>query len=66
MLIQTDGRDTPEHLQEHHGAGLGLPLCRAIAQAHGGRLAIESELGAGTRVTASFPPWRALPPSPRR
>jgi signal transduction histidine kinase len=57
--------DTSLH-REHHGAGLGLPLCRAIAQAHGGRLAIESELGAGTRVTASFPPWRALPPSPRR
>lgn len=53
--------DTRLH-REHHGAGLGLPLCRAIAQAHGGQLSIESEFGEGTRVTVSLPPWRALPP----
>lgn len=54
--------DTRLH-REHHGAGLGLPLCRAIIQAHGGQLAIESEFGKGTRVTGSLPPWRALPPN---
>lgn len=37
------------------GYGLGLYLCRVIAQAHGGELQIESEPGRGTRVSARFP-----------
>ena len=32
------------------GAGLGLTLCRKIAQLHGGTLEIESEIGRGTCV----------------
>lgn len=37
------------------GFGLGLYLCRLIAQAHGGRLEISSELGVGTHVKVYFP-----------
>jgi len=33
-----------------HGAGLGLPISRGIVEAHGGRMWIESILGAGTTV----------------
>lgn len=36
------------------GAGLGLALCRVIAEAHSGRLIIESQLGKGTAVTATL------------
>jgi len=37
------------------GFGLGLYLCRLIAQAHGGRLEITSELGVGTHVLVHLP-----------
>lgn len=37
------------------GTGLGLPLCQRFAEALGGRFAIESELGKGTRVTLVLP-----------
>jgi len=37
------------------GFGLGLYLCRLIAQAHGGRLEITSEVGVGTHVLVHLP-----------
>lgn len=33
------------------GAGLGLAICKALAELMGGRLDVESEPGAGTRMT---------------
>lgn len=36
------------------GSGLGLSLCKAITEAHGGCLSIESEPGAGTKVTIAI------------
>lgn len=42
-------------LRETGGYGLGLYLCRAIAEAHGGTLRIDSEPGQGTRVQVSLP-----------
>ena len=37
------------------GAGLGLSLCQMIAQAHGGRLDIQSEVGKGTAISMVWP-----------
>lgn len=49
--------------QRHTGGfGLGLYLCRLIAQAHGGRLEISSKLGVGTHVTLFLPFEREEPP----
>ncbi len=41
------------------GAGLGLAISREIAQAHGGTLTAQSELGQGSRFTVRLP--RAQP-----
>ena len=37
------------------GAGLGLALCRQIAELHGARLQIESRPGEGTLVMMCWP-----------
>jgi PAS domain S-box-containing protein len=37
------------------GVGLGLTITRTLVEAHGGSVAIESELGRGTRVTIALP-----------
>ena len=38
-----------------HGLGLGLALCRRIAQGHGGSIVAESEEGRGATFTVSLP-----------
>jgi signal transduction histidine kinase len=42
------------------GSGLGLPLVKAIVELHGGTLAVNSEVGVGTKVSVTFPPQRAV------
>lgn len=44
--------------RKHDGTGLGLPLCRALIEIHGGRLSLESELGSGTTISVYLPPAR--------
>ena len=40
---------------EASGVGLGLPLAREIARAHGGEIVLESEPGSGSRFTVRLP-----------
>lgn len=42
------------------GTGLGLYLCHRFMRLLSGQLRIESEVGAGTRVTLAFPPERTV------
>lgn len=43
------------------GTGLGLPICRRIAEAHGGTLGISGALGEGTTVCVRLPLRQAQP-----
>jgi two-component system cell cycle sensor histidine kinase PleC len=42
------------------GTGLGLPLTKAMVEAHGGRLTLESVMGQGTTVHISLPAERII------
>jgi signal transduction histidine kinase len=42
------------------GSGLGLPLCKGLMELHGGTIALASEPGRGTTVTATFPSRRTV------
>lgn len=44
-----------EPYRRQQGAGLGLPLVKALIEMHGGRLEIDSAPGRGTRATLVFP-----------
>ena len=46
---------------DRRGAGLGLTICRAIVEAHGGRIWAESDVGEGTTVSFTVPTRGRLP-----
>ncbi|HEX9449275.1 MAG TPA: PAS-domain containing protein, partial [Dongiaceae bacterium] len=48
---QVDG----EIARQHHGTGLGLPLVKAMVEAHGGYFTVDSEPGIGTTMTVHLP-----------
>jgi two-component system nitrogen regulation sensor histidine kinase NtrY len=45
----------PFYTSKPGGSGLGLPLCREIVEAHGGRLRLERRNGGGTAVVCWIP-----------
>lgn len=44
--------------RRYEGAGLGLPISRALVRLHGGTLDLTSQPGVGTTVTVHMPPER--------
>ena len=56
-------RVDPARSRELGGAGLGLAICKAIVNAHGGTIDIDSRVGEGTRVTIRIPGRVAAPPA---
>jgi signal transduction histidine kinase len=58
--LQRFGQLDSDLNRKYEGTGLGLPLTKKLAELHGGRLEIESELCVGTTVTVAFPAERLI------
>ena len=63
--IEDNGRGIPEDKLEEifkpyfttkkDGSGIGLPIARRIIETHGGRIEVQSRMGAGTRFAVYLP-----------
>ncbi|MBI4349628.1 MAG: HAMP domain-containing histidine kinase, partial [Elusimicrobia bacterium] len=58
--------ETMNNLRGPAGVGIGLAICKMIVEAHGGSIAVDSQLGRGARFTVAMPiaPYVAAPGGP--
>jgi PAS domain S-box-containing protein len=59
MFTRLHGRE------DYAGTGIGLAICRRIAERHGGRIYVESDAGAGAAFHVLLPDTLAAPGTPR-
>lgn len=50
-----DPRPRPSETDDFSGSGIGLAICRKIAQLHGGGIRAQSEPGTGTTIIVTLP-----------
>jgi len=60
-VLQPFGQAESGLARRYEGTGLGLPICKALTELHGGTIDIASVPGQGTTVTIRFPADRVRP-----
>lgn len=59
-VFERFGRGRHDVTEQLKGVGLGLAVVKGFAEAHDGKVVLESEIGDGTRVTVLLPKSRVL------
>ena len=59
-VFENFGQGRHDAISTDKGTGLGLPIVKGLAEAHGGRVLLESRINEGTTVTVFLPAERAL------
>jgi len=57
-VFDTFGQGKHDIKLADRGTGLGLAIVKGLAEAHGGQVFLESQLGKGTRVSVMIPAAR--------
>ena len=60
LVLTSFGQGDAARKAAEQGTGLGLPIVKALAEMHGGRLRLESEVRVGTTVTIGLPASRVM------
>jgi signal transduction histidine kinase len=60
-IFERFSRGSREPDRRFSGLGLGLYTCRRIVEEHGGRIEVESRLGAGSTFTVHLPVAGEMP-----
>jgi len=60
-VFENFGQGRHDVVTADKGTGLGLPIVKGLAEAHGGEVRLASQPGHGTTVTVSLPSSRMLP-----
>ncbi|SON55094.1 Non-motile and phage-resistance protein [Hartmannibacter diazotrophicus] len=64
IVLSAFGQGSLAIKSAEQGTGLGLPICQALIQMHGGTFALKSKLREGTTVTITIPRARVLEAMP--
>jgi two-component system cell cycle sensor histidine kinase PleC len=57
-VFESFGQGRHDVVTSDKGTGLGLPIVKGLAAAHGGNVLLESNVGEGTSVTITLPASR--------
>ena len=61
-VFESFGQGRHDAIQADKSTGLGLPIVKGLAEAHGGSVTLESAPNQGTRITIYLPPGRRCDP----